>query len=196
MPFDPEINNRHSVRLPEYDYTRPGAYFVTLVTIERECMFGVMVGTEMRLSDYGRVAAECWSAIPDHFPHVELGTFVIMPNHVHGILILHEHERGAATMSPPVGAQHVAPLHDTPSHDAPLREQRPHVVPGSLGAIVRAYKSSVTRIIRQKYNDAPQRIWQRNYHEHIIRNAEDHHRITEYILTNPIHWDHDEENIP
>ncbi len=115
MRFDPEIHNRHSVRLPEYDYTRPGAYFVTLVTFEREWLFGAVVGTEMQLSDYGRVAAECWTAIPEHFPRVELGKYVIMPNHVHGIIVLHERERGAATTlsaddraatwSPPVGAQ-------------------------------------------------------------------------------------------
>ena len=205
MPFDPQIHHRHSLRIPGYDYTREGAYFVTLVTNGRECLFGAVIDTETRLSDYGRLAAECWTMIPDHFPHVELGVFVIMPNHIHGILILNEPDAadavaatssagdGSATLSPPVGAQHVAPLPNIASlHGA----HRPHVVSGSLGSIIRSYKSSVTRIVRQKYDDPPQRIWQRNYYEHVIRNAMDHEHITDYILDNPLHWDRDEENIP
>lgn len=135
----------------------------------------------MQYSDNGRIACECWRAIPDHFPNVELGAFVIMPNHVHGIIILR-----AAIKSLPVGAHHDAPL---------------HVQPGSLGSIIRQYKSSVTRkIVKQYGSDGKGRamgrpdVWQRNYYEHIIRDDEEHKRIHLYIESNPVRWDTDEEN--
>ncbi len=89
------------MRIPAYDYAGPGAYFVTLVTQDRACLSRRIEGEEMQLSLRGRVAEACWTAIPEHFPTVELGTYVVMPNHVHGIRVLHD---GAATSSPHVGA--------------------------------------------------------------------------------------------
>jgi putative transposase len=174
--------------LPAYDYSQPGAYFITLVTQGRIDMFGEVIQGQMRCSDRGRVADECWRAIPEHFPNAELGAFVVMPNHVHGIIILHER---AAITSPPVGAHHDAPLQVASRHDA---SPRFHVQPGSLGSIIRQYKSSVTRKIVQQQGGVP-RIWQRNYYEHIIRDEAEHNRIRLYIETNPINWLKDEENI-
>ncbi len=78
--------------MPGHDYTRAGTYYVTLVTQGRECLFGDVIGTDMRSSDYGRIADECWAAIPDHFPNVELGAYVVMPNHVHGIVVINKPE--------------------------------------------------------------------------------------------------------
>jgi REP element-mobilizing transposase RayT len=83
MPFDPQKHHRRSIRLKGYDYTQPGAYFVTVVTHGRECLFGEIVDREMRLNEAGRMVEQCWLDIPSHFPHVELDAFVIMPNHVH-----------------------------------------------------------------------------------------------------------------
>jgi putative transposase len=86
MPYDPNRHHRRSIRLKGYDYTQPGAYFVTLCHHERMPLFGEIVNGEMRLNDIGRVAERCWLDIPSDFPHVALDAFVIMPNHVHGIL--------------------------------------------------------------------------------------------------------------
>ena len=170
----------------------------------------------MQYSEKGQIAYECWRAIPDHFPTVELGVFMVMPNHVHGIIILHEDadrdaasayenrsaisSTGYATLSPTVGAHHPqdtlrydAPLQDAPQQNTRERVAPLRVQPGSLGSIIRQYKSSVTRKIVQQYGVVPN-IWQRNYYEHIIRNDEEHKRIHLYIESNPIHWISDDEN--
>jgi REP element-mobilizing transposase RayT len=86
MAFNPEIHHRRSIRLREYEYNRGGAYFVTMCTHERECLFGDVVDGAVRLTDMGRMVQECWDAISNHFPHCELDAFVVMPNHVHGIV--------------------------------------------------------------------------------------------------------------
>ena len=84
--YNPQHHHRRSIRLKGYDYTRPGAYFITIVTHDRSHWFGQVVDGKMRLNDFGHAAEQCWRAIPEHFPHVRLDEFVIMPNHVHGIL--------------------------------------------------------------------------------------------------------------
>ena len=89
MPYNPKNHRRRSIRLPNYDYSRPGAYFVTICVQGRACLFGDVVDGEMRLNDFGRVTYDCWNDIPKHFPHVQLDAFVIMPNHVHGIVNRH-----------------------------------------------------------------------------------------------------------
>lgn len=90
MKFDPAIQDRRSIRLERYDYSSAGAYFVTICTQNRECLFGEVVDGAMQLNDAGKVAEQCWQEIPSHFPHAELDEFVIMPNHVHGILVIGE----------------------------------------------------------------------------------------------------------
>ena len=118
MTHDRQKLHRRSLRLKGYDYTQPGAYFVTLVARDRECVFGEVVNGKMRLNDGGRVAERCWLHIPLHFPHVALDVFVIMPNHVHGILWIVE--------TPPVrgvGAKNFSPL---PSYSNPQEAEDPH----------------------------------------------------------------------
>ena len=163
--------HRRSIRLQGYDYSQSGAYFVTMVTFRRECLFGEIQNERMRLSDMGQIADENWRAIPEHFPQVELGAYMVMPNHVHGIIIIQ-----------PVGAQYIAPLQTQP----------PHVKPGSVGSIIRTYKAAVTRRIQKELNGG--NIWQRNYYEHIIRNDEEHNRIHLYIESNIDNWEDDDEN--
>jgi len=187
MNFGPKIHHRRSIRLKGYDYTSPGGYFITIVTKGRIALFGEIVGGEMEYSDKGRIAIDCWRAIPGHFPNAELGVFVVMPNHVHGIIILHENPDTdrSAIISPTVGA-----YHGTPLRDKPLRF---YAESGSLGSIIRQYKSSVTRKIVQQFGGVPS-IWQRNYYEHIIRDEDEHKRIHLYIESNPFNWMSDEEN--
>jgi REP element-mobilizing transposase RayT len=88
MKYDPTIHRRRSIRLQGYDYSQAGAYFVTICTHNRQCLFGGIADRKMRLNDAGRVVQQCWDRIPTHFPHVELDGFVVMPNHVHGIVVI------------------------------------------------------------------------------------------------------------
>jgi putative transposase len=94
MKFDPRKHHRRSMRLKEHDYAQPGAYFVTIVTFRRECLFGEIVDGEMQLNDFGKIADECWRLIPEHFPNVELGGHVVMPNHMHGIIVVNDEKSG------------------------------------------------------------------------------------------------------
>ena len=111
MKFERMRFQRRSIRLKEYDYSQPNAYFVTIDAFRHECLFGEIVEGEMQLNAFGRVADECWCAIPDHFEDVELGAYVVMPNHVHGIIVIHENEPSTYG-----GARHASPLHTTETH--------------------------------------------------------------------------------
>jgi REP element-mobilizing transposase RayT len=145
-----------------------------------------MPGAEMRMTALGRIVQACWEETPAHFPNVEVDTFIVMPNHIHGIIFIHE-----AT----VGARYISPLRKVGTGFSPLQEQpqTPHgFKPGSVGAIVASFKSAVTRQAGKELGLA--NIWQRNYYEHIIRNQTDYERIVGYILNNPSNWDQDEEN--
>jgi len=175
MISEPSSLHRRSIRMPGYDYREEGGYFVTLLVSRRRRAFGRVENGETRLSAYGQIAQRCWMALPDHFPHVVLDEFVVMPNHFHGILRF---------VTTPVGAQHAAPLHLTP-----------HVTPGSLGAVVRSFKFAVTRqanLYRTERNLSPTTIWQRNYYERIIRDEKELHETQRYIIENPLYWEQDE----
>jgi REP element-mobilizing transposase RayT len=177
--FDPKKHHRKSIRLQGHDYSQVGAYYVTIVTYHRDCLFGEIMNQEMVLNDFGKIADECWRAIPEHFPSVELGAYVIMPNHVHGVIVICNDETTT------VGATHASPLR--------IPNSRPHGAPSrSLGAIVGSFKSAVTKHIGREHNATG--IWQRNYYEHIIRNETDLQNKTDYIEANPILWDEDDNN--
>jgi putative transposase len=174
-PFDKaqDKHHRRSIRLKRYDYSQNGAYYVTVVTYQRDCLFGDIANGEMILNDLGKIADECWRAIPEHFPFVELGAFVIMPNHVHGIITITHGGRGTI-------------------YRAPTREQFQKPVTGSIPTIVRTFKAAVTRHIGREHNATG--IWQRNYYEHIIRDEKELQNKTDYITANPSMWDKDNNN--
>jgi putative transposase len=173
--FDPKIHHRRSIRLKGYDYSEAGAYFVTIVTLGRVASFGEVVNGEMRLNRNGEVVQKWWDNIPQHFQNVETGVFVIMPNHVHGIIIIGEKRRG--TVPVPQGG-------GTP----PLREP-------TLGQIVAYFKYKSTKEINALNNGPVMKLWQRNFYEHIIRNQHDLEQTWLYIESNPAQWNTDEENI-
>jgi putative transposase len=172
-------HHRRSIRLPDYDYACPGAYFITLVAYQRTCLFGRVRDKEVEYSETGRILNEQWQRNPNHFPNVELGAFIVMPNHVHGIIILHDVPcRGGVT--PPeniVKGDETSPL------------QRP-----TLGQVVAYFKYQTTKQVNLILDSAGVPLWQRNYYEHIIRSEEEHRLIYDYIESNPVHWDVDEEN--
>jgi REP element-mobilizing transposase RayT len=177
-----QFPQRKSPRLHGYDYTQEGAYFVTICTHERAYLFGEVCDGEMVLNELGVIAAQEWEQTAYHRVNVEIDAFVIMPNHTHAILVINKpieidqskNRRGLARQTPTSAPQ--------PAFSKPLA--------GALGTIVGAYKSSVTRQINLVREDRTP-IWQRNYHDHIIRNNEELNRIREYIAANPARWGED-----
>ncbi len=189
--FDPKIHHRHSIRLKGYDYSQAGAYFVTIVTQGRVLLFGEVVNGEMRPNRYGGIVQTTWFDLPRHYPHVELGAFVIMPNHVHGIVILSDTGRGGSI---PENQSIVDGVTTGKSFLSEETETRPYGKRHGLPEIVRAFKSFSARRINllRRIEGVP--VWQRNYYEHIIRNQQDFELTWRYIESNPAQWDADDEN--
>jgi len=183
LVYDPIRHNRRSIRLKDYDYTKPGAYFVTICTMNLIHQFGEVIDGEISLSSAGEMVEATWHEIPPHYPHVEIDTFVIMPNHIHGIIILLEDD--------PVGA---VPC------DRPKAGQPQGVAPTlSLPEVIHRFKSLTTEryIDGVKYSGWPPfpgHLWQRNYWEHIIRNHRVLDAVRRYIKQNPMRWDMDRYN--
>ncbi|MCS6908535.1 MAG: transposase [Anaerolineales bacterium] len=193
MKYNPQHHHRRSIRLPGYDYTQPGAYFVTLVTHERQHLFGEIVVGEMHLNPWGEVAYQEWFQTAVLRPYVVLrdDEWVVMPNHMHGIIWIVDNDcRGAAPHPAPCKGAAAPRPSPRPSETSPI-----NVVPGSLGAIVRAYKSAVAKRINALRNTPGAPVWQRNYYEHIIRDDGELERIRQYILDNPARWAEDRENL-
>jgi REP element-mobilizing transposase RayT len=194
MKFDPKIHHRRSIRLKGYDYSQAGAYFVTIVAWQRECLFGEIVDGEMRLNRHGYIVRDAWFDLKKHYRHVELSAFVIMPNHVHGIIVLNDDGRGGSFLS---GGRNLPDASNAGRDNLPPNQTRPYVKPKprhGLPEIVRAFKSFSARRINnfRKTDGIP--VWQRNYYEHIIRNEREMDNITKYIETNPLRWNDDDEN--
>jgi putative transposase len=175
------MRQRKSPRLQGYDYTETGAYFITICTHNREMLFGEVVDGGMRLNPIGKITDECWAQIPTHFPNIKIDCYVVMPNHVHGIVIIETQE--------PVGTTHVS---STMSDS--MRPNGPKA--GSLGAIIGSYKGAVSRQINQVLNLETSRIWQERFHDHIIRNSDALHQIQTYVQTNPARWKDDTFYVP
>ncbi len=167
-----------------HDYRLSGAYFVTICTWEKRLLFGRISHGTMILNPLGASVDRFWRAIPDHFPNVILGAYAIMPNHVHGIIQIVERD------IPVITAQHAAPLR--PARITQRQPpNRPNPAPGSLGTIVRGFKSALTKNAHTLPEYKRIRIWQQNFYDHIIRNDKDWSRIHSYILANPDRWTRD-----
>jgi REP element-mobilizing transposase RayT len=183
MKYDPKIHHRRSIRLKNYDYSQAGFYFVTIVTQNRECLFGDIVDGEMVLNDAGNVVKKCWDEIPSHYPHIKLYEFVIMPNHIHGIV-------GAENI-PPV-QKNIPPVQNgiaRAENIPPIQKNPP------LGNVIKGFKIGVTKWFQaEKNHPIGKSIWQRNYWEHIIRNENEYQRIAQYIINNPQKWSLDKLN--
>ena len=163
-----------SVRWANWDYSSNAAYFVTICVADRVHDFGEIINGQMNLSLLGKAAQDDWEEIPAHFPFVESGEFVVMPNHVHGIVVINK------TSEPVVETQNFASLRST-NKLGPQSQ--------NLASIVRGYKIGVTKFARQ--NNLPF-AWQARYYDHVIRNPHEYEQIGQYILANPQNWDKDE----
>jgi REP element-mobilizing transposase RayT len=194
MKYNPDLHHRRSIRLRDYNYANTGAYFVTVCCQNREFLFGEIINGKMILNEYGNIAKNTWNELPQHHFNIKLGEFIVMPDHIHGILEIIAGVAGNA----PTGHM--------------MTDISPK--PGTLSTIIRSYKSSVSKQIHDhnrvgalpatppslqtpyvQHNDqivknapifANTLIWQRNYHEHIIRNETEYAKIANYIKNNPI----------
>ena len=196
MSTDQDRHQRRSIRLKDYDYTSPGAYFVTLVTWRRENLFGKVVDGAMQLNTWGFLAENEWRRLGQRFESLIVDEFVVMPNHIHGILMVLENDRSESDAvgarqkdSSPSGKTSLA----SPLQNA-IQNNAKGVSRGSIGAMIGAYKSTTARLINGLRRTSGARVWQRNYYEHIIRNEVEMARIQTYILANPAGWESDDEN--
>jgi len=180
---------RKLTRLKQYNYSQPGYYYVTICTYNRNLLFGKISNTykesvgsqhavtdtipdkipKIKINQYGKIVCEEWKNTQCLRNNVELDQFMIMPNHIHGIIILND-----------TGAARCAPT---------------GLVSGSLSAIIHSFKSAVTKRINKLRQTTTPPIWQRNYYDHIIRNDKSLHKIRKYIVNNPATWDNDEHNL-
>lgn len=193
MSDSARLPQRKSIRLRGYDYSQAGAYFVTICTADRQCTLGSVAGSLARPSAIGSIVAECWNRLPQHFSRVLLDAFVIMPNHLHGIIVLEgrgealEGGDAAALSSTALSPRTVGA---SPPNASPLLPRG--TAEGSLGAIVQSFKSVSTRRINDLHGARGTPFWQRNYYEHVVRNDHDLDEIREYIANNPLKWELDQ----
>ncbi len=192
MKYDPTKHHRRSIRLKEYDYTQPGAYFVTLVAYKRMYLFGQITDGIMNLNGFGKIAESCWHEIPDHFPNVQLDEFIVMPNHIHGIIIITDKSRrGKACLAQTAPQSKVSRGNASRGNECVVPTKP---IPGSLGVIIGSYKSAISKRINELRKTPGEKVWHRNYYESIARNEFALNRIRQYIISNPYNWNDDEEN--
>ncbi|MCA4776107.1 transposase [Empedobacter stercoris] len=208
--YNPNKHHRRSIRLVGYDYSQAGLYFVTICCEDKMCRFGQVKNGTMVLNEYGQIAHDEWVKTAQIRPNVQLHEFVVMPNHIHGIIQLLDIGRGELHSpdnnelhSPDNNELHSPDnneLHSPDNNELHLYDENnwgvcktPLRGPSqTIGAIVRGYKSSVTKQINLLCAfDAPIKLWQRNYYDHIIRNEQSYQRISEYIFNNPAKWKED-----
>jgi REP element-mobilizing transposase RayT len=189
MRYNQDVNQRRSIRLKGYDYSQEGLYFITICTQNKLCLFGEIKNGEIVLNDSGIMIKTVWQEIPIYYHEFNIHQFVIMPNHIHGIIeIINDNK------SVPVGAGPCA----CPNIDGQQKTGQPQgVAPTmSLSDIVHRFKTMTTNEYVQgvKNNNLPgfnKKFWQRNYYEHIIRNEKSSLEISEYIINNPLNWQDD-----
>jgi len=175
---DPGKHQRRSIRLKDYDYSQAGAYFVTICMKDMKCILGKIQNGKVRMSRIGRIIYQCWVEIPDHFDSVKLDVFVVMPNHLHGIVHITDDCRGV---------QLNAPAKNAPNFYSSISPRRK-----TLSVIIRTFKAAVTTYCQKSRIQSS--FWQRNYYEHVVRNEDELNRIREYVLYNPLQWQYDREN--
>ena len=190
MTFNPEKHHRRSIRLKGYDYGQPGAYYVTICTANHQCSFGEIHAGETQLSPLGEIVQEEWLRSAEMRRRVTLDAFVVMPNHLHGIIILGDLDEtrvsdGGAELSDVYGRAATRPS---------TTEQFGKPTTDTIPTIVRLFKSAATKRINIQRGTPGASAWHRNYYEHVVRDLEDLNRIREYITANPARWADDIQN--
>ena len=189
MKINPQNYRRNSIRLKGFDYSLPGAYSITVVTHQRECLFGEVVDGEMLVNQFGKIVERTWMDLPTHYPQVTLEAFVVMPNHVHGIVIIND-LRGGSLLN---GDLKVNNSMENGESLPDINQTHPYkMMQHGLPEIVRAFKSFSARRINLISNTQGFAVWQRSFYDHIIRDDWDYRNIWEYIQINPQKWQEDD----
>jgi len=168
MTHNTDSHYRRSIRLKDYDYSQAGGYFVTICTKNRQYLFGEIIYGQMVLNEAGRMVSEAWEWLEKQYNYVELDEWVIMPNHMHGIIIIND-GRGCSRTAPTVK-------------------------PKTLGGLIGAFKTASTKRINEKNGTPGARLWQRNYFDRVIRNEKELDQIREYVFSNPGKWEIDRDS--
>ncbi len=207
MQYNPRIHHRRTIRLQTWDYSWPSWYYLTSVEKNRRCVLGFVKNGRVELSPLGATAGECWKMIPAHHAGVELDEYTIMPNHIHGIIIINDSPFGDVQLNVP---KKNIPTKNVPTKNIPGGHVPTAIAPGlfrskasamgalsprkgSLSVIVRTFKAAVTTWARN--NGAKDFAWQSRFHDHIIRDEAELSRIRRYIANNPLQWAIDGKNV-
>ena len=172
MNYNPEGNRRRSMRLQQFDYSKQGAYFITICAYHRACLFGKITNDQMVLNQFGIIAQNEWMQSSKIRNEVEMDVFIVMPNHVHGVVFIIEQG-------------------DQKQGERPLAPTDYGFKSKSIGSLIAGFKSTVTKQINAIRGMPGAPVWQRNYYDHVIRNEESLNIIREYIINNPITWQND-----
>ncbi len=178
----PGFPQRQSQRLKNYDYSRIGAYFITICVAKRICLFGDIRDESMHLNRFGEIVKKCWNDLMTQYPSINLDDFVVMPNHVHGIIVIDKSV--GSTFNNSTGDDRGNAGGETP----PLRQT------ATLSQIIGYFKYQSTKDINAFRNMTGIPVWQRSFYDHVIRDETSWNRIREYISTNPLRWQMDREN--
>ncbi|MBI4962140.1 MAG: transposase [Desulfomonile tiedjei] len=180
MKYDSERHNRRSIRLMDYDYSQSGAYFVTICTTDRASVLGEISDGQVSLNELGEIVAETWQWLERHYEYLELDEWLVMPNHLHAIVVIGDSLcRGASGSALIPGGSRTAPT---------AARRKP------LGRLIGSFKTVSTKQINEIRKSPGMGLWQRNYYEHVIRSEKSLNAIREYIEANPFHWQDDPEN--
>ncbi|MCX6224192.1 MAG: transposase [Bacteroidia bacterium] len=185
--------NRHTIRLSKYHYSDWGRYFITLKTEKNRHLFGFIQSGKMILNDFGRIVAQEWEKTAQIRPDVKIDEYIIMPDHIHGIIIIDPSRRGDPRS--PMNNSNVSPMDQHTPGTPPLPGYRITPTGGiiapqsaSLAAILSGFKSAVTRQINQARKTTVPQVWQRNYYERIIRYSGEFYNVRQYIRNNASNW--------
>jgi len=167
-------HNRRSIRLKEYDYSQPGEYFITVCTHNHECLFGEITNGQMRLNQNGKIVKEEWLQTAIIRPSIELDVFIVMPNHIHGIIIIKDKP----------------PILNVGTHSCASLQRKPR----SLGSIIAGFKSAGTKRINEMQHTPSFPVWQKRFYDRIIRNNNELNNIRDYIHNNVLQWAFEKDN--
>ncbi|TVM04308.1 MAG: transposase [Candidatus Brocadia sp. WS118] len=175
MTYDPDKHHRRSIRLKEYDYSKAVAYFITICTHNKECILGDVIHGEMRSNEYGMIVENEWVKTAEIRSNIIIDKYIVMPNHVHGIIIIQDNGRDTV-------------------HRVPTFEQFGRPTSNSISTIIRSFKAVTKKRINEIRKSYGKAVWQSRFYEHIIRNEKNLNQIREYIINNPLQWELDREN--
>jgi putative transposase len=185
MNYDPTFHHRRSIRIPDYDYSQPGKYFITLITKHRECTLGKVIFGKNQLNEAGKIVASIWKSLPERYPQIDLGESVVMPNHFHFVITIQPGKSVVPIENEGQNIYNMGGFHN------PVKDQydrRRMTIPLVVGYL----KMNSAGRINSLTGCSGSSVWQRDYYEHIIRDEVEDRHITEYIRHNPVHWEEDE----